>query len=201
VDAIKAKNAKDRADAEMAREAAEVAETEAKKAAAKVAAREADRLQLRLRTFKRMIFNATAAQELADPIDPVMKRLLTAGEKTARSSLEEANARPDELASGNKKLERHYQANAARGDKARSTRAEASSSSETTAQRAELRGLLVEPSTTDHRTLQMTLTLEEKDARSTLSRARASPELVASGNRKVKALNDRLRRDRAPRKY
>ena len=186
----------------MAKEQADLALVEAKKnAAAKSVARDADRLEMRARTFKRMIFNVTAAQDLADPLDAVVKRVLTAGEKTARLSLEDATARPEELASGNKKLERHYQANAVRGDQARRARSEASSARDvppdTPEQGAELATLLVVPLTTDLRVLtsfSFSLTSEEKAARSTLSRARASPSLIASGNQKVQTLNRGLRR-------
>jgi hypothetical protein len=185
----------------LAKEQADLALVEAKKkAAAKSTARDADRLEMRARTFKRMLFNVTAAQDLADPLDAVVKRVLTAGEKTARSSLEDATARPGELASGNKKLERHYQANAVRGDQERRARTAAPASREapdTPEQGAELATLLVVPLTTDLRVLtsfSFSLTSEEKAARSTLSRARASPSLIASGNQKVQTLNRGLRR-------
>ena len=198
--------------AELAKEQADLALVEAKKrAAAKITARDADRLEMRARTFKRMIFNVTAAQDLADPLDAVVKRVLTAGEKAARSSLEDATARPGELASGNKKLERHYQANATRGDQERRARTEALATTardapDTPARRAELATLLVEPLAQRYRDEgrfqhgtdgQYTLTPEEELARTTLGRARFYGEQLTSGNDKIRAFNQRIRNARA----
>jgi hypothetical protein len=205
-EAAEAKAAKEAKEARDAREAREAKEAEGERAGSSSGPALVDLLEERE--------NDAELLTLVDP-DVVRRFKLTPEEEDARTTLAKARANPELVASGNSKI-RDFNKQVDRAMRQHVERVEAypdyalqtelipegaSASPETPAQLAELASLLEQythasknprileriPNLTN-RAVEL-LTQKEADVRKTLRRARLHPELVESGNRKIRDHN------------